>query len=311
MRCPSGKVLVLLRYYEVIDWSSGVSENNRARAYLRVCADLICVENVVPVLYGDLTPIQLDLRVATATSNKPLTKPGAIPASGASFQIDERAHRHEIVGHIQEAAGDWLADGIDDSILKRAFAAETWSLPVLYPPGTAAQVLSDQLDTLNHEFSAGIQAVAQSGGIPASVAAAGAGIGTDMMLQPIQKPVEQATNVVMLAGMMVGMLVGQPMLIAACAKIWAHNKLKDTINGALTDLLKALSSTDSPRMGTVVGSGAVSHPKAIEEPQGQISNLDDPAVAAVLKAVADADADIASANPPRTIDPPSALGPII
>ena len=120
-----------------------------------------------------------------------------------------------------EAAADYLATKWGDPVF--AVVTERWITQNAYPETAAAEVCKCIGAGLNTILTRPLDAIGTELRLPGPVAAAGAGIGADLVLQPVTRPLEQAAMFCEIAGVVAGVATGFHPLALAAAKMLAHD----------------------------------------------------------------------------------------
>jgi hypothetical protein len=122
-----------------------------------------------------------------------------------------------------DAVTDYCAEKVADPVFE--VATRCWETSGSYPLVTAANRFTVANGWLNGLVERPLDEFADGVGIPAPVASPVAGIGADIILEPVAKPLTRATEVCAAAGVLVGAIIGAPHLVGAGLKILAKDGL--------------------------------------------------------------------------------------
>jgi hypothetical protein len=148
----------------------------------------------------------------------------------------------KLLDRFREAASDYLAERLMGS---SPIAAQRWSSASTFLPADVAGAITRFNDMLNERVADRLQELADTSSFPDLDASVVAGVGADMILQPITRPLTKAVETLELVGLAIGFTVGAPALIVVCAKGLLHQKVTDL---AAKVVGEALSPTDTPTM---------------------------------------------------------------
>jgi hypothetical protein len=153
---------------------------------------------------------------------------GALPGSppGALNDPSTIIHRAGIDEgfrkRLGEAASDYFATRPGDPAF--AVATEQWVTQNAYPETALVEVcnrISSGLDTI---IEKPLEKIGTQLLLPGSEAAAAAGLGAALILQPVAEPLSQAAAFLEITGVLVGMATGLHPLALAAAKMLAHDQ---------------------------------------------------------------------------------------
>ena len=146
----------------------------------------------------------------------------------ASAVADRAEHDRGFRDRLAEAAADYVAGRWGDP----AFAAATdrWITPNAFPETAAAEVCNRTGNRLNAIVAKPLDTLATDIRLPGYEATATAGIGADLILQPVAEPLGQAAEFFEIVGVVIGVATGFQPLALAAAKLLAHDKFHDLVS---------------------------------------------------------------------------------
>jgi hypothetical protein len=166
--------------------------------------------------------------------------------TGPRGRFTEFLRREETGQHRKESLSDRLVDAVTDYCAEKVtdpvfkVATQRWETSGSYPLITAADGFTVTNEWLNELVEGPLDKFAGGIGIPAPAASPVAGIGADLILEPVAKPLTRATEFCAAAGVLVGAAIGAPHLVAAGLKILTkdvmHRGVAEVGNGAFREI---------------------------------------------------------------------------
>jgi hypothetical protein len=162
------------------------------------------------------------VRIEVARHVAPLPA-GQFSDVGDAPAVADRAARDQgFRDRLGEAASDYFATQWGDPAF--ALVTERWITQDTFPETAAAAVCSRIGTGLNAIVARPLDAIGTEIRLPAPVASAGAGIGADLILQPVTRPLGQAARFCEIACVVIGLATGFHPLALAAAKMFAHDE---------------------------------------------------------------------------------------
>ena len=174
----------------------------------------------------DLAKPRFRIEVERSVAELPAGQLGGL--GDASAVADRAEHDRGFRDRLAEAAADYAAGQWGDP----AFAAVTdrWITPNAFPETAAAEVCNRTGNRLNAIVAKPLDTLATDIRLPGYEATAMAGIGADLILQPVAEPLAQAAEFFEIIGVVVGVATGFQPLALAAAKLLAHDKFHDLVS---------------------------------------------------------------------------------
>ncbi len=172
-------------------------------------------------------PAEAGVRIQVERSVAELP-PGRLGDLGDASAITDRAENDKGFRHrLGEAASDYVAAEWGDP----AFAAITdrWVTQNTFPETAAAEVCDRIGSRLNVIVAKPLDTLATDIRLPGIATVPVAGIGADLILQPVTEPLGQAAEFFEIVGVVVGVATGLQPLTLAAAKMLAHDKFHDLL----------------------------------------------------------------------------------
>jgi hypothetical protein len=138
---------------------------------------------------------------------------------------------------LKEAAADYAGNRVVNAI----WSADQWRPedgPII---DNAAEALNATADWLHNLVEKPIDSLFTSAGVSGPLAAAGAGVIANYVLEPITGPVEDTAKIIEVVGIVVGLATGMHPLVLACAKPLARSEIANLVADGLN---RAMSSPD-------------------------------------------------------------------
>lgn len=147
-------------------------------------------------------------------------------------------------GRLGEAAADYFAAKLEDP----AFAAVTdrWMTQNAFSETAAAEACKRIGNGLNAILTTPFEAIGTSIRLPEPVAATGAGVGADLVLQPVTRPLAEAARFLEITGVVVGVATGLHPLAIAAGKMLAHDEVHNALARGITEGVRALLTGPQP-----------------------------------------------------------------
>jgi hypothetical protein len=187
--------------------------------------------------------IQVERQVGTLPSPQPV----ALDPSAIIHRADNDAGLRE---RLSDAASDYFASKLGNPVF--AAVTERWITQNAYPETALVEVcnrIGSGLDTVVEKplEKAGSQLL-----LPGPEAAAAAGIGATLILQPVAEPLGQAATFLEITGVVVGLATGLHPLALAAAKMLAHDQFHDSMARGLREAARQVfegprGPADDPR----------------------------------------------------------------
>jgi hypothetical protein len=190
--------------------------------------------------------IQVERQVGALPSPQPVAlEPSAI--------IQRAEHDAGLRERLSDAASDYFATKLGNPVF--AAVTERWVTQNAYPETALVEVcnrISSGLDTIAEKplEKAGTQLLLPGPQGPG--AAAAAGIGATLILQPVAEPLGQAATFLEITGVAVGLATGLHPLALASAKMLAHDQFHDAMARGLREAARQVfegprGPADDPR----------------------------------------------------------------
>jgi hypothetical protein len=189
-------------------------------------------------------------------------------------------------GRLGEAAADYFAAKLEDP----AFAAVTdrWMTQNAFSETAAAEACKRIGNGLNAILTARFEAIGTAIRLPGP-AATGAGIGADLVLQPVTRPLAETVRFLEITGVVVGVATGLHPLAMAAGKMLAHDEVHGALARSITEGAHAVLARPepaSPRVQpTIVRNGPGQSPATPSDttaaPDGLLRSVEDPGRAPV------------------------------
>ena len=132
-----------------------------------------------------------------------------------------------------EAASDYFATKLGDPAF--AVVTEGWMTQSTYPVTAAAEICNRIGAGLDGIVERPLGAIGTGLRLPGPLAATGAGIGADLILQPVTKPLGQVTRFLEITGVVVGVATGLHPLALAAGKMLAHDESHQLLARGITE----------------------------------------------------------------------------
>jgi hypothetical protein len=147
-----------------------------------------------------------------------------------------------------EATSDYLATKVGDPVF--APVTEGWVTQNTFPETAAAAVCDRIGNGLNTIVTRQLDAIGTELWLPAPAAATGAGIGADLIMQPVTQPVGQAVRFFEVVGVVVGVATGLHPLALASAKMLAQNEFHQALARGISHTARAaFTEPEAPAAG--------------------------------------------------------------
>lgn len=140
---------------------------------------------------------------------------------------DRAEHDQGFRNRLAEAAADYAAGRWGDPAF--AMVTDRWITPNAFPETAAAEVCNRIGNRLNAIVAKPLDTLATDIRLPGYEATAAAGIGADLILQPVAEPLGQAAEFFEVVGVVIGVATGFQPLALAAAKLLAHDKFHDLV----------------------------------------------------------------------------------
>ena len=111
-----------------------------------------------------------------------------------------------------------------------------------FPLSGAANALNNASDWIRNIVEQPLAGFASAAGAPGPLAEMGAGIATNLVIEPVTAPLENAARICEIIGIAVGLATNLHPLVVACAKPLAHSELSKVFT---TMVEQALTPTDT------------------------------------------------------------------
>jgi hypothetical protein len=189
-------------------------------------------------------------------------------------------------GRLGEAAAGYFATKLGDP----AFAAvtERWLTQNAFSETAAAEACKRIGNGLNAILSTQFEAIGTAIRLPEPAAAAGAGIGADLVLQPVTRPLAEAARFLEITGVVVGMATGLHPLAMAAGKMLAHDEVHSALARGIIEGARALAGPEpaAPRVQSAIardgpGQSPPTHPTIAAAPDRLLRPVQDPGRAGV------------------------------
>jgi hypothetical protein len=166
-------------------------------------------------------------------------------------------------GRLGEAAADYFATKLGDP----AFAAvtERWMTQNAFSETAAAEACKRIGNGLNAILTTQFEAIGTAIRLPEPVAATGAGVGADLVLQPVTRPLAETARFLEITGVVVGVATGLHPLAMAAGKMLAHDEVHSALARGIIEGARALAGPEpaAPRVQpTIVRDGPGQSPAA-------------------------------------------------
>jgi hypothetical protein len=147
-------------------------------------------------------------------------------------------------GRLAAAASDYFATKLGDP----AFAAvtERWMTQTAFSETAAAEACKRVGNGLNAIVTTQFEAIGTAIRLPGPVAATGAGISTDLVLQPVTRPLAEAARFLEITGVVVGVATGLHPLAMAAGKILAHDEVHSALARGITEGARTMLAGPEP-----------------------------------------------------------------
>ena len=158
-------------------------------------------------------------------------------------------HEGGFKDRLADAVADYFAKKVGDPVFTAV--AERWVTQDSFPQTAVAEACHRISDGLNTLVERPLEAVGTEIRLPGLEAATAAGIGTDLILEPVTQPLGQAAEVCEIVGLVVGIMTGFHPLALASGKMLAHDVFHRVVTRGITEAARELLSGEpdqqSPR----------------------------------------------------------------
>jgi hypothetical protein len=257
LRCPSGKIIILWRYYIIFDPKD---QTPHAAKELR--------------LEVRLTPICIDdplAEVITSSLTIPAAQDGA--ARVTLMSLGSEVERHRLLKRIRETTVEYEVDRLDKSLLGDESDRLLWDADhpfsfvgdanlIEYVNNRVNGVLSEEFQKAANQE---IRRVTGQLSVSSEAVMVSSDIAASLVLASVERPIKKTIKAIELAGIAVGLLTGNPALVAACAKPLAHQAFKDVISQTVNNMV---SSLDNIARAKSVNAGRAQ--KEIKDPDDRV-----------------------------------------
>jgi hypothetical protein len=181
---------------------------------------------VVPVqlfVFGIIcTPVQPQVRIHVERyAGKLLT--GQLGDQGDASAIIHHAEQDEgFSDRLSEAASDYLATLWGDPAF--ALVTEQWRTLNTFPETASAEVCNRIANELNAIIEKPLEKIGTVIRLPGLEASTAAGIGSDLILQPVTEPLAQMAKLLEITSVVVGVAIGLHPAALTAAKMLAHDE---------------------------------------------------------------------------------------
>jgi hypothetical protein len=143
-------------------------------------------------------------------------------------------------GRLGEAAADYFATKVGDPVTER------WMTQNAFSETAAAEACKRIGNGLNAILTTQFEAVGTLIRLPEPVAAAGAGIGADLVLQPVTRPPAEAARFLEITGVVIGVATGLHPLAMAAGKMLAHDEVHSALARGIAEGARAALAGPEP-----------------------------------------------------------------
>jgi hypothetical protein len=178
-------------------------------------------------------------------------------------------------GRLGEAAADYFATKLGDP----AFAAvtERWMTQNAFSETAAAEACKRIGNGLNAILTTQFEAIGTAIRLPEPVAATGAGVGADLVLQPVTRPLAEAARFLEITGVVVGAATGLHPLAMAAGKMLAHDEVHNALARGITEGARALLAGPQPTIARDgPGQSPATRPASSAAPDRLLHSVQDP-----------------------------------
>jgi hypothetical protein len=134
---------------------------------------------------------------------------------------------------LSDAASNYLADKWGDPVF--AVATERWITQDSFPETAAAEACNNIANGLNIIVEKPLEKIGTEIRLPGPVTAAAAGIGAELILQPVTEQLGHAADFLEITGVVIGVMTGLHPLALASAKMLAHDQFHDVVARGLKE----------------------------------------------------------------------------
>jgi hypothetical protein len=202
------------------------------------------------------------IQIERAIAELPAAQPGD---PGDASAITERANSDDLFRErLGKAASDYLATKWEDPAF--AMLTERWETQNTFPETDVAAVCNRIGNGLDVIVERPPQKIGTELRLPGPEAAAAAGIGSDLILQPVTEAIGQVTKFLEITGVVVGAATGLRPLALAAAKMLAHDQFHDWIARGIREAARTVFDRPAgPPEGPAAGEPATA-PGPVQPP---------------------------------------------